>query len=160
MKTLVIILSLISSLFGYSQTDSEIKEAILKKDKKFWDAYNTCQTNDMKEFLSEDVEFYHDNGGITLGADNLTNSIQKNLCSKPDFKVRREAINSTVTVDILDKNNVIYGVIVSGSHHFYITQNNEKEFKSGKAKFFHLWLLKEGNWKMTRILSYDHQAIN
>jgi len=26
----------------------------------------------------------------------------------------------------------------------------------GLAKFFHVWLLKDGTWKMARVISYDH----
>jgi hypothetical protein len=26
----------------------------------------------------------------------------------------------------------------------------------GEAKFLHIWQLKDGTWKLTRVVSYDH----
>jgi len=32
--------------------------------------------------LADDVEFYHDQGGVTLGKEKLTESVKKNICGK------------------------------------------------------------------------------
>ena len=45
--------------------------AILERDRLFWKAYNACDVKTMGEFFTEDVEFYHDKGGPTLGLANL-----------------------------------------------------------------------------------------
>ncbi|WP_157717331.1 hypothetical protein [Christiangramia echinicola] len=49
------------------------------------------------------------------------------------------------------------GAVLSGEHLFYIQEENSERL-DGQAKFNHLWLLKEGEWKMHRVLSYDHRA--
>ncbi len=41
---------------------------ILHLDSVFWNTYNHCDTAGFKRFISDDVEFYHDKGGITAGA--------------------------------------------------------------------------------------------
>lgn len=56
----------------------------------------------------------------------------------------------------MQNNNVLYGAVITGEYLFYITQNNNPEFADGEANFTHLWLLKDGVWKMSRILSYNH----
>jgi len=46
------------------QTEQEkLTAVILEKDGRFWSAYNTCDTDKMKGFFTDGVEFYHDKGG-------------------------------------------------------------------------------------------------
>lgn len=142
-----------------AQDNSEqLTQLIHEKDSLFWNAYNTCNTKASAAFLSDDVEFYHDKGGITLGLDNLLQSLKDGLCKQPEeFRLRREAVPGTVHIFPLSRNNVIYGAVISGEHYFYIHQKGKPEYRDGWAKFTHLWLKQNGAWKMTRILSYDHR---
>ena len=99
-------------------------------------------------------------GGITLGVQKLALSLKNNLCSNSDYRVRREAIKESVKIFPLQNNGVMYGAVLSGEHFFYVLEKGKEERRDGKAKFTHLWLLKDGVWKMTRILSYDHGPAN
>ena len=135
---------------------SDLSKMILSKDSLFWQAYNNCTVENFNEFVADEIEFYHDKGGITLGIAALNTSIKNNLCNNPGFRIRREAVPGTVKLFPLHQADVIYGAILSGDHYFYVTEGGKKEIREGLAKFTHLWLLKDGNWKMTRILSYDH----
>jgi hypothetical protein len=143
------------SLFAQSEND-RLSETILHQDALFWDAYNHCDTEKMPAFFTPDIEFYHDKGGITLGVEALVSSVKKNLCSNPDFHLRREAVEGSVQVSPLRNGNVIYGAVLSGDHYFYINEKGKPEYRDGLAKFFHVWLLKDGTWKMARVISYDH----
>lgn len=129
---------------------------ILSKDSLFWESYNNCDTEKFKQFFTDDVEFYHDKGGLTNGLENLTASFKKNLCDNDSFGLRREAVAGTVKVFPLQKSNLIYGAIISGEHVFYVLDKNKKERLDGLAKFTHVWILKDSVWKMNRVLSYDH----
>ncbi len=142
-------------LFGESDQDS-LADAILHQDAIFWDAYNRCDVEKMSQFFWPDIEFYHDKGGPTLGLEALTETLRKNLCGNPNFRLRREAILGTVQVFPLQKNGQIYGAVLSGEHYFYINNNGKPEYRDGMAKFFHVWLLKDGTWKMARVVSYNH----
>jgi hypothetical protein len=135
--------------------EQKLSQTILYKDSLFWVAYNTCDHSRYGQFFSDDVEFYHDKGGITNGVTALAEVSKKNLCSNPDFRIRREAIPGTLKVFPMHNADTIYGAIFSGDHLFYITEKG-KERLSGKASFTHLWRLQNGEWKMTRVLSYDH----
>jgi hypothetical protein len=156
-KLLLLLLSTFSIAHVFAQAEDEkLAATILHQDSLFWITYNTCDTVANKKFFTADVEFYHDKGGVTLGAEALSGSMKKNLCSTPGYHLRREAVAGTVKVFPLKRGNEIYGAILSGEHLFYITESGKPEYLDGQARFTHLWLLNEGQWKMARILSYDH----
>jgi hypothetical protein len=136
--------------------DQNLTHIILHKDSLFWIAYNTCDVNSMRQFITDDVEFYHDKGGLTLGLENLSASLRKNLCGNENFKLRREAVAGSVKVFPLKGSAGIYGAIISGEHVFYVLEKGKEERLDGLAKFTQVWILKDKNWKMARILSYDH----
>ena len=137
-------------------TDEQLTQTILHLDSLFWKSYNDCNTAESGKYISKDVEFYHDKGGITLGMENLVASIKNNLCGNENLRVRREAVPGTVYVYPMKSSNVIYGALISGEHYFYVTEKGKPEKREGLAKFTQLWILKDNVWKMTRILSFDH----
>lgn len=137
--------------------DRQLAAVILHNDSLFWQAYNTCDVTNMMTYFSDNIEFYHDKGGITNGKPALAQSFEKGVCSNRDsFTLRREAIDSSIKVFPLRKDGVIYGAILTGAHLFYVQEKGKKERAEGLAKFTHLWLKENGSWKMTRVLSYDH----
>jgi hypothetical protein len=138
----------------HSEQD-DVSSTIRSLDGQFWQAYNTCDTTAFRRFITDDVEFYHDKGGITLGGEALTTSVKSNLCGEGS-RIRREAVDSTVDVFPLRNQNVVYGAVLSGEHRFYLLERGKPERLDGLARFTHLWLLKDGTWRMARILSYDH----
>lgn len=164
MKPIVCIRIALVALLPFSGIDSlqaqstpeELSKVILHRDSLFWKGYNDCDTSLTGQFLAEEVEFFHDKGGITKGRQAMQGSLKKNLCSDNNYRLRREAIPGTVKVYPLANNNEIYGAIILGEHYFYVTKNGKPEFRDGHASFNQLWLKKEGEWKMERILSYDH----
>lgn len=140
-----------------AQTENALDGTIRREDGKFWDAYNRCDVDKMSEFFWPDIEFYHDKGGLTLGLGPFTEILRKGLCGNPDSHLRREAIPESVKVFPLEKNGVIYGAVISGEHYFYVNDKGKPEYRDGVAKFFHIWLLKDGTWKMARAVSYEHR---
>lgn len=134
----------------------KLTATILHLDSAFWNAYNSCDSAHFKDFVSDDVEFYHDKGGITMGAKALIESLNKNICGNAEQRVRREAVSGTVKVYPMQNGNEVYGALISGEHKFYVTQKGKPEFQTGIADFTQLWQVKNGVWKMTRILSYNH----
>lgn len=150
--------TLLLSLLSYPaiSQDREVQKIIRQKDSLFWIAYNSCDADGMNQYVTDDLEFYHDKGGITLGKEDFSNITKKNLCGNKDFRLRREEVAGSTSIFPMAKDGVAYGGVISGQHHFYINQTGKKEYLDGLARFTHLWLLKDGNWKMARILSYDH----
>ena len=56
-----------------------------------------------------------------------------------------------------DNKQKLYGAIQNGIHDFYQQEKGEKARKTNTAKFTHLWIIEDGDWKLKRVLSYDHQ---
>jgi hypothetical protein len=139
--------------------ESKPAEGALQQESLFWAAYNACDVTSMSGFFAEGVEFYHDRGGPTMGKAGLTSTLQTALCGNPKSHLRREAVAGTVRLFPLSKGDAIYGAIVSGEHLFYVLDAGKPERADGRARFTHLWLLQDGMWKMSRVLSYDHRPV-
>lgn len=143
------------SAFYLNAQERPVEKTILKNDSIFWKAYNECDIATMENFLAADLEFYHDKNGTEKGAQNLSESLKNGLCKTGKNNIRREAVPNTVHVFPLKDKDSVYGAVITGEHLFY-ESNNDRQAE-GIAKFYHLWLLKDGKWKMHRIFSYDHQ---
>ena len=157
---LLVLLSLNYTGFGQSNAvdleNQKLTATILHLDSLFWKTYNECTTENSGQFLTDDVKFYHDKGGITDGKIALVASKKNNICGNQNQRIRREAADGTVKVYPLRNGDSIYGAIISGEHYFYVTEKNKPEKREGLAKFTQVWLLKNNEWKMSDILSYDH----
>ncbi|WP_159092232.1 DUF4440 domain-containing protein [Aquimarina sp. Aq107] len=148
----LLLIALIPSLLT-AQNNSSLEETILELDKNFWKSYNTCNISTFKTFFVEDFEFYHDKGGLTSGLTKMMSSVENGLCNPENPRVRREVVEGSVQVYPLNN----YGAIITGEHVFYVSEKGKKEKLAEIAKFTHVWQHKDEQWKMTRVLSYDHQ---
>lgn len=147
---------LLVSKQGHSQepADGNLYKTIAALDTRFFTAYNDCDLKTAGQLLNDSLEFYHDKGGLTIGRDPIIESLKQNICGK----VRRELVPGTMQVFAMDK----FGAIESGEHYFYDILNGNKGNKNkpvGRARFFHLWRQHEGQWQLTRIISYDHKPV-
>lgn len=131
-----------------------IQRTVRQQDSLFWKGYNGCDSALQSSLIADDIEFYHDKGGITLGKAAMLKSI-KNLCNG-DFRLRRKAIDSTVKLHLLRANDTVYGALFTGEHVFYLTPKGKPERLDGHAPFANLWLLRNNQWKLSRVFSYDH----
>lgn len=59
---------------------------------------------------------------------------------------------------LLKNNDSLYGVVQTGMHTFYETPSGQSKQLRSIARFTHLWVLENSNWKLKRVLSYDHQV--
>ncbi|RZJ69503.1 nuclear transport factor 2 family protein [Flavobacterium sp.] len=145
-------------LLATQQTAAQsIENTIRQNDSLFWNAYNACEIEKMHAFVAEDLEFYHDKGGLQNSWLEFKKAMSENICGKKDWHLRREAVRGSVKFYVMEKNNEVYGAILSGEHKFFVSENGKPEYETGAARFTHLWLLENGQWKMKRILSFDHQ---
>jgi ketosteroid isomerase-like protein len=134
----------------------DVTRAVLERDRAFWAAYNRCDVPAMSEYFTDDVEFYHDRGGITLGRAALVKALQDGLCGDPAARTRREAVDGAVKLYPMKKGDTVYGAILAGEHLFYVTLKGKPESLDGRARFADLWTVKDGVWRMSRVLSFDH----
>jgi len=131
------------------QSQADLDKTITSLDAALFDSYNKCDLEKFSSFFVENVEFYHDQGGVTLGREALTDSVKKNICGK----TTRELVPGSLKVFYMKG----YGAIEMGVHRFHHPGHEDKE-GVGEGRFVHLWQYKDGAWKITRVLSYDHHA--
>ena len=119
-------------------------------DSAVFDAFNQCsdpaQLERHASYFAQDVEFYHDMGGVTWTREAMLENTRKHACGN----FSRELVPGTLQVHPVKD----FGAISQGSHRFC-------QFASGKceglADFTMVWRYKDGAWQVTRVLSYGHR---
>jgi hypothetical protein len=126
-------------------------QKLLALDTEMFDSFNSCsdpvQFAKHAAFFAKDVEFFHDLGGMTTGADAMLESTRKNACGK----FRRELDVKSFRVYPIPG----YGAMTIGTHKFCHTPTTCE----GAAEFTTVWREKEGVWQVTRALSYAHRSL-
>jgi Domain of unknown function (DUF4440) len=126
------------------KSQAELTRAITALDAALFDAYNTCNIDKLGAMVVDDLEFYHDKTGLAVGKQSFLNSIKQNICGK----VTRELVPESLEVYPMHG----YGAVEIGVHRF----RHPGDGDVGEAKFVMLWQYKDGAWKITRVISYDH----
>src|SRR5262245_30536613 len=108
---LALLATLLTPLCSDGQTTDEKKlsDTILHLDSLFWQAYNSCDVEKMGALLTDDLEFYHDKGGLTRTKDALIEMTKKGMCGDGGWRLRREAVEGTVHVFPLNN----YGALIT-----------------------------------------------
>lgn len=153
---------LVTCAVSFSQVagTSELFATLKTRDSLLFNiGFNDHDIGQFENLISDNFEFYHDEGGATLSKPAFISSIKEGLFQLP-YKPRRELVDSSLEVYPLEKNGVLYGAIQTGTHRFYALEKNKPEYITSTAKFTHVWLLENGNWKLSRVLSYGHQKPN
>jgi len=152
MKILLFLYTLLASWFSNAQTNEipiytpkniSLQKEIIKMDSIYFNAYNNCNLQKQKEILSNDIEFFHDKGGLSNSKEEIINSIKKNICGK----VTRTLLDDSIEVYPIKD----YGAVQIGYHKFF--NNEEPNQKSIPVKFIIIWRKQNKSWKMTKIVS-------
>jgi Domain of unknown function (DUF4440) len=130
------------------KSQEELTKAITELDKQLFDAYNTCNLEKLGSLVADDLEFYHDKSGLAVGKQVFLDAIKNNICGK----VTRELVAGTLEVHPLQG----YGAMEMGTHRFLHPWTQDHGVV-GEGKFITLWQYKDGTWKLTRAISYDHR---
>ena len=164
-KLLFILLTIMFLLFRIcvnAQTsgkpDGGLYNELAKMDSVVFANVYTCNSVKNETFFTDDIEFYHDKGGVTKTKRTLVDQLRNNFCGEGKTKLRRELIPGSMHVYPINN----YGAVQLGDHRFYITDNG-KESLSGVAKFIHLWKYENNDpiaigWRISRVFSFDHSA--
>lgn len=139
-------------------SNSEYYKLIVKNDSLLFErSFNNCELEVLELLMSDDLEFYHDVGGITFTKKAFIENFKNGICGNPKFKSRRELVTGSIKVYALKNKNEVYGLIQQGEHRFFETFDGAPEVAGNIAKFTHLWILEGDTFKLKRALSYDHK---
>ncbi len=133
------------------QAPATLSNEIAALDTRVFDAFNHCnepgRLEEHASYFSPDVEFYHDTGGVTWTREAMLANTRQYVCGH----FTRELVPGTLAVyPVRD-----FGAIAQGQHRFCQTDTGKCE---GLADFTIVWRLQDGQWRITRVLSYGHRA--
>jgi len=127
--------------------DSKLYKTVQHLDSLLFDAFNTHNIQVMGDLFSDNLEFYHDKGG--LGNYTATmDGFKRIFFTTSDL--RRELVKGTLEVYPLPG----YGALEMGEHRFTHIENGKEIIAI--FKFVQIWQSKDGNWKLTRVVSVGH----
>lgn len=156
-------IALIIMLGGTQTSQAQLSENttlfkhILALDSELFDqGFNQCKPNIFEARTDEKLEFFHDKGGIQ-NRNQFLEAIKRNICSNLNEKPIRNLVPGSSQVFPLDNDGVLYGAIHHGTHQFHTKGNDIATHGYTVARFTHVWLLRDGIWKLKTALSFDHQ---
>jgi hypothetical protein len=143
-KLFFIVLFASFSTLAQVEKSSELYKTILNLDKELFDTYNTCSENLEKHasFYSEEIEFFHDKGGLSTSKEEIIEAIKKNICGK----VTRDLVADSIEIHEIPN----YGVVVIGFHKF---NSLIEKSTSDPSKFILFWKHTDSNWKLAKVVS-------
>jgi ketosteroid isomerase-like protein len=128
-------------------TSGELFETIARMDKAIFDAFNAHDVDRLMSMFTDDLEFYHDTGGLGNYRQNAE-SFKKMFASTPD--IRRDLVKGSLEVYPVKD----YGAMEIGEHRFCHNENGKDD--CGTFKFAMVWRKTGESWKISRVLSYGH----
>lgn len=137
-----------------SASSEALFQKIVNLDNLAFEAYNSCNLSEFKNYFVEDLEFYHDKSGLICSRSVMIQALEAILCNS-GVKIRRELIRSSLRVYPIDN----YGAIQVGEHYYYQSNKGQPEKLFEAAKFTHIWKNEGDQWRISRVLSYDHHPV-
>lgn len=117
-------------------------------DSVLFSAFNRRDAATISGLFTNDLEFYHDQGGLANYEQNM--AAMDDLFSR-DYVLHRRLLPESTEVHPIQG----YGAVQTGKHEFCHEENGRMD--CGTFKFVHLWQKQpNGGWKISRVISYDH----
>jgi len=129
--------------YKYVPESKELYAKIVHMDSVLFNAYNNCDMETQAKIFSDNLEFYHDKGGLMTSKQALLDAIKKNICGK----VTRVLVPGSIEVYPIAG----FGAVEIGLHRFINHQENDNLSKPDK--FICVWKQTGGTWQVTRVIS-------
>lgn len=125
-------------------------EELARMDSAVFDAsFVSCDHEKANAIFTQDVEFYHDKTGFQSGRQVHENTKRLTESCPRERGMTRELVAGSLQVfPITD-----FGAVQMGVHRF--SERGSSTITT--AKFVHLWKKEDGEWRLSRVLSFDHQ---
>jgi len=134
---------------AYSPVSKDLFAEIAHMDSMLFDAFNKHDADKLMNVFDSSLEFYHDKGGLTNFEQTKKNTIDLFERNK-NTGLRRDLVPGSLEIYPIKD----YGAVETGLHRFCHEENGKQD--CGTFKFLHVWQKKYGQWKITRVISYDH----
>ena len=142
------------------EKNSDLYKTLKQQDSILFDiGFNKCDIEKSAEIICDDLEFYHDKGGVTNSKEEFVKTMKNGICSNTNTtKVYRFLVEESLEVFPMYNNGELYGALQTGKHFFSTNENMTYEKSDNYALFSHLWIIEENEWKLKRVLSYNHTS--
>ena len=128
-------------------TKDDLYQTVSRLDTEMFAAFNAHDVNKLMDYFADNVEFYHDKGGLS----NFTQTKEGFAClfaQSPD--ITRTLVPGTLEVYPVKD----YGAMHIATQRFCHVENGRND--CGNSKFVMVWQQQAGTWRITRVVSYDH----
>lgn len=131
-------------------TSGALFAELARMDSLLFDAtYVTCDVPRITALFADDIEFYHDKTGLHKGAQVRADFERLAGHCPRDQGITRVLVPGTLHVYPINE----FGAVQTGVHWFV----QKGAPTATVAQFVHVWQKKDGAWKITRELSFDHR---
>ena len=141
---------------GAAPASPEIVATLAEKDRLLFDAAFGCKVDVLKTLVADDLEFFHDKHGLSMTSGAQFVQAIADGCKRQeagtDFRARRELVDGSMTVHMIGA----YGAMQMGTHRFYALRTGQPDQLTETGKFIDLWKREGDDWKLARVISYDH----
>ncbi|MCB2376679.1 nuclear transport factor 2 family protein [Hymenobacter sp. BT635] len=129
--------------------DKALYATIARQDSLLFVAFNRHDLAQLQTFFAEDLEFYHDKGGLANYEQNLA-GFRRLFEQNKTTGLNRQLVPGTLEVYPVKG----YGAVETYEHRFCHQENGQAD--CGTFKNMMIWRLQDGQWKVTRVVSYGH----
>jgi hypothetical protein len=133
----------------YTPPSRDLHDTIARMDSLMFAAFNEHNIDKLKTFFSEDLEFYHDKGGVDNYLQTMEN-FKILFANNRNTGLRRDIVKESLEVYPVKD----YGAVETCLHRFCHVENGKDD--CGTFKNMMIWQRKNGQWKVTRVVSYGH----
>lgn len=141
---------------GAPAASSALIAELAEKDRQLFDAVFGCKLDDLAKLIADDFEFVHDKYGLTADSGAKFMDGMRQNCKAQEagtnFRARRELVEGSMAVYVLNE----YGAMQMGEHRFFALQPGQPDRLTETGQFIDLWRRIDGEWKLARVISYDH----
>jgi ketosteroid isomerase-like protein len=152
-KVMIIVTCMMASLLSYAQekkvapTSKALYNEIAHMDSVLFAAFNKQDMKTFKPLFTEDLEWFQDNGGL-IPYDTVFKNFE--TVFRNESKLTRQLVKGSLEVHPIKD----YGAIEIGTHQFRHMENGKEQI--GTFRFLMIWQKKDNQWKISRVVSYDH----
>jgi Domain of unknown function (DUF4440) len=142
---------------GAAAASPELVATLAEKDRQLFEAVFGCKLDLLASLVADDFEFIHDKWGQTADSGEQFMQGMRDNCKAQEtgqnFRARRELVEGSMRVYMLNN----YGAMQMGEHRFHALQPGQPDRLTESGKFIDVWRQIDGEWKLARVISYDHR---
>jgi hypothetical protein len=146
-KMLVALITVAAPLTAVPAGDGKsgaLYDTVIAQDTALFAAFNTCDLNSLAAMVSDDLHFFHDHDGLSVGRDTFVQSVKNNVCGHFTRSLEAESAEVWPVPG--------YGAIEKGVHRF----RHADHTPDGIGTFMIVWKQTGSRWVMTQSFSYGH----